>query len=280
VFISLYNYGIGAQTGIFYGKSGQSAGSVEGALTPPDYGTFNYYIVNTEGDRPNIVWIAGNNAMRLMLQNSITNNLTVLAYANFTLSDLDSTGYGLTVTPTSVTINQNVRITTTCPAECILSVQRPGGAVSYFNISSGTRTLFQAYPTAGKYSIALMDSGSHIHVPAIVTVSSAVSAVSPGVPTPPGGVTTNTALSFINVFGVIAFWGFVIWLGIVGSVITTMSHSAGGINGTAVIAVAWFAAVFIAIIGLFDPFKIYIIVISTIIAAVYFKFGRQTTMED
>jgi hypothetical protein len=280
VFISLYNNDIGAQTGVFYGKSGQSAGSVEGALTPPDYGQFNYYIVNTVDDRPNIVWIAGNNTMRLMLQNGSTSALTLLATANFTLVDLDATGYGITVTPTSVNINQNVRITTICPTDCILSVQRPNGATSYFNISSGTRTLFQAYPSAGKYSLALMDSGSHIHMTVIVTVSSTVS---PGVTIPPGGsgaVTISTALSLMNVFGVIAFWGFVIWLGIVGSIIVTMSNSASGINGTAVIAVAWFAAIFIAIIGLFDPFKIYIIVISTIIAAVYFKFGRTTTMED
>jgi hypothetical protein len=90
----------------------------------------------------------------------------------------------------------------------------------------------------------------------------------------------HTALLLLNVFGMIAFWGFVIWLGIVGSVIIAMAKGSGGVNGTAVVIVAWLSAVFIALVGLFDPFKIYIIVLTTIIAAVMFKYGRSATVEE
>ena len=275
-YISIYNYDLGAETARFYNQNGQS-GMISGVYFGTiDYGVFDYYIVNSASGTP-VVWLAGNNSVRLMMQNSTSSALTVLAYSNFTLSDLDSTGYGLAVQPTTVNINENVRITTTCPSDCIVSVSRPNGGSSAYNMSSGTRTMFQAYPTPGKWGIALMDSGGHVHMTVIVTVTSGVS---PGVTPPSGSVTINTAVSLLNVFSIMAFWGFVIWLGIIGSVIVSMSNSASGINGTAIIAIAWFSAIFIAIIGLFDPFKIYIIVISTIIAAVYFKFGRSATTGD
>lgn len=142
---------------------------------------------------------------------------------------------------------------------------------------------------SGMYTIKLWE----IYIPSstnkllathTVGVTDAVLPPAPGITPPdgdggPGGQGNNsgpgynsdigigTGVDLLGIFGKRAFWGFVLWLGVVWP-----SRDSKGI-----IIIAWMSAVFMALIGLFDPYKIYVIVLTTIIAAIMFKVGQYTT---
>lgn len=99
------------------------------------------------------------------------------------------------------------------------------------------------------------------------------------IPDEPGQVGTQTALDLLSVMSVTAFWGFVIWMGIIGTTIKMMVSRGGNVDSHGLMFVGWLSAILLAVIGLFAPYKIYIIVVSTILAAIMFKFlGRDTTV--
>lgn len=110
---------------------------------------------------------------------------------------------------------------------------------------------------------------------------------SPGV-TVPGGNSINlnsggdeliqTSGTLLSAVGNVGFYGLIIWLGIIGVTIRQMTSNGGSVNGQAVIIIAWLSCVMIALIGLFGDYKIYIIVLSTIIAAIMFRVGQNTSV--
>lgn len=136
---------------------------------------------------------------------------------------------------------------------------------------SGTTTVYTAQFMSGNDTIL---SSANIEINKNVVV----------VPTPPGGNTggnippitgiSPAANGLINTLSMTALYGLIIWIGLV------FAGIRAGANGTGLIAVVWLSGVMIALIGLFDPFKIYIIVLSTMIAAVLFRSGQSASGVD
>jgi len=278
----VYNYDLQTTTKQFFNAFTDQAGSFETLVNSK---------INMQCERGVYCWFeSGNNTIRLTAYNN-TYSTTIASY-NFTVTQTTVDGWGLSLSNQTITTSQELTIKAIVPAGATgkLRIRDAGyntsSAVVYFveNINEGT----QVYKTTitrvnangkGYYEVEIIDESNgkvKMHLPLTVTRGTGDT----GITTPGGGqVGTDTALTLINVFGFISFWGFIIWLGIVGTIIATMANSQSGVNGMAVVVVAWLSAVFIALIGLFDPFKIYIIVLSTIIAAVLFKYGKSATTE-
>jgi len=102
-------------------------------------------------------------------------------------------------------------------------------------------------------------------------------AVTP-IPTPTTGTPgmTNQAANLLNIFTYMAFYGMVIFIGIFYSAIKLMTAHGAQVNGSALVIIMAIVATMEALIGLFDPYKLYIIVITWIFAAIYFRQTRAT----
>jgi hypothetical protein len=120
--------------------------------------------------------------------------------------------------------------------------------------------------TNGAWTIALEDFNKTRYASSTFTVGSTNAGGS--------GSTANTAANLLLVFTYTAFYGMVIFIGIFYSAIKLMTAHGAQVNGQALVIIMALVATMEALVGLFDPFKLYIIVITWILAAIYFRQSR------
>jgi len=149
----------------------------------------------------------------------------------------------------------------------LISSLRPAPEAQLFGYASIT---IGTSGTNGNWKLTLEDFNKTEYASAIFTVGNS--------PTTPGGggSTANTAANLLLVFTYTAFYGMVIFIGIFYSAIKLMTAHGAQVNGSALVIVMALVATMEALVGLFDPFKLYIIVITWIFAAIYFRQTRTT----
>lgn len=95
-----------------------------------------------------------------------------------------------------------------------------------------------------------------------------------GVTSTEGQVSTTTATNLLNVLGMVAFYGLLLYVGLLFGMLKLMS-SAGFSDSGMFIYAAVILANLVALVGLFDPFKMYVLVLTWIIAGANFYVGRK-----
>lgn len=279
LYLSVYNYDKSLTTAIMQGSG---AGWTD--VSSKQQGDLLVTLLNVPASEnfQETNFISGSNALRLMVRYANGTD-AILAYQNFTLSDITTTGYGLRLSKYSVLENEKFTAYVTVPengARLILvntgTDSTKGLLLASIGVNQSPATIPVSISKAGNYAIILNNPSNDTEIMQNVVVTSAPAQPSQ---TPPPNDMVNTANDLLAVLSNIAFYGFVIWLGIISGTIAMMVRYGGQVSGTGIVFVGWLAAIFISLIGLFGEFKIYIIVISTIIAALMFYAGRKIAVE-
>lgn len=255
-----------------------SSGSIPGYCSGT---TSTCYITSTTN------FYAGNNRIDLMVKNSAVN--FSIANTTFTISNTNLEGYGFPAANTPVCTGTTIVVRSSGNGTINVMLRQAGAtyqqSILYqtWNTTGNNQTRYLKLAYDGDYAFYLLDTSGNTQFNYYVHASSASCAGATPIPSPRigGGLTPNlqAAEGLLSVFSNIAFYGFVIWLGIISGTIAMMVRYGGQVSGTGIVFVGWIAAIFISLIGLFGDFKIYIIVITTIIAAIMFYAGRRTTVE-
>lgn len=138
------------------------------------------------------------------------------------------------------------------------------------------------FGSTGTYVAQFVDSPNEtVQAQADILIStSIVSSPGTGNITPATGQQIqNTGTNLLNLFAVTAFYGLIIWLGIVGTIAGIMFKASGSINTGALMFIAVLAATFVALVGLFDPYKWYVLVLTWIFAGIYWRMNRDMVTE-
>jgi len=75
--------------------------------------------------------------------------------------------------------------------------------------------------------------------------------------------------------GYTAFYGLIIFIGILYGTVKMMTRNGASIDGQALVIIMAVIASMESLIGLFDPFKYYILVLTWVLAGLYFKLNRN-----
>lgn len=109
-----------------------------------------------------------------------------------------------------------------------------------------------------------------------IRAESAAEVVAGATPTTTEGqVSTTTATNLLNVLGMIAFYGLLLYVGLLFGLIRLMTRNGAHMDGSSFVYAAVILANIVALIGLFDPFKMYVLVLTWIIAGATFTLGRR-----
>jgi len=138
---------------------------------------------------------------------------------------------------------------------------------------------FKPMTDSSEYRFVIMNSTTNqlINQATIITKSSsecaAAGGVSPAItPSIPTSAEMNTtSLNLLMVLTQIAFYGAIIYIGVIYGLLKL------GVSGMPLIIISGMLATFEALIGLFGSYGIYVTILTWLIIAVYFKFGRDMT---
>lgn len=222
----------------------------------------------------------GNNTIRLIRRTNGTD--TTLASVAFTVSSIDSDGYGLKLFKPEVCNNEifTANIISPTPSRFMIIGVSDGiiGQTYYnqtINSTYGTTKEFKI-STTGDY-LAILTKSDGTELTRIITVTNCAPTVTE---TPidtagrlEGTGFTATGYSWMDnllyFMSLSAFWGFILFIVVVMVVATNKQAS------PALGYIAFVVANIEAIIGLWAPFTMYILVLTWVFAGIYFVFGRK-----
>ena len=157
---------------------------------------------------------------------------------------------------------------------CHYSKPLLGSAISMFKVSS----------VPGTYQVLLVldrrdyRNNSDQVIEDVLASNTAVLISKPiATPAPPSGQEGTNAMgaNLLNFMFVPAFWGVIIWFSVV--VISASSGANNAMSNTGVVALA--AALLLAVVGLFDPYRWFVLAGLIVIAGIWFTVGRKVTSE-
>ena len=222
----------------------------------------------------------GNNTIRLIRR--INGTDTTLASVTFTVSSIDPDGYGLKLFKSEVCNNEifTANIISPTPSRFMIIGVSDGiiGQTYYnqtINSTYGTTKEFKI-SVAGDY-LAILTKSDGTELTRIITVTNCAPTVTE---TPidtagrlEGTGFTATGYSWMDnllyFMSLSAFWGFILFIVVVIVVATNKQAS------PALGYIAFVVANIEAIIGLWAPFTMYILVLTWVFAGIYFVFGRK-----
>lgn len=218
-----------------------------------------------------LIALPGNNTMRI--RHDDLNGSTVLVYDNFTLSELNTGGYGLKLSAYDACINEMITISVTIPAASNVSIFSPYGVeiITYNMNASGTVIYY--FPISGLYTIKLIPDGS-VYEEATATIYISDCAED-GIIEPPSGEMDDMYMNLFNAMMLPAFWGMIIFIGFIGGL--ALKKNASGealVSGNGLAFIAFGLLNLLSIVGLFAPYTFYIIVSTWIFAGMFFGVGR------
>jgi len=229
--------------------------------------TPNYYALPAV-----IVGMVGENQFRLVHENS--SGRTILDFCTFNLTSVSYTGYGLELNKYSVNVNEDVTAIVTIPSAANLVIKNPqNGIVANYSLNAST-VITRRFPITGTYTYLLIPAGSNT---AEATASLQVEAeiAGPGVDTPEYQDSWGMAENMFNFMSLPAFWGLIIIIGFVGSIAMKTN-----VNGNALAFITFALVNLFALVGLFDPYGFYIIILTWILAGMMFGIGRKLVRGD
>ena len=212
--------------------------------------------------------IPGNMAVRLYGENS-TGSL-IIASTNFTVSAITSTGFGLTLSKYTACVNDVININAIAPSSAIVRVYNPNGApIKSFPINAST-TLQYMFLSPGLYEVSIFP----YNTPTLGEISTSININSCAGETyiPPEQQGENIYSNFLDFMMLPIFWGMIIWIGVSGGMMQ-VGASHGAMKSAGIISFLFLQI--LAVVGLFAPFTIYIMVVSWIIMGMFFYVGRQ-----
>lgn len=212
------------------------------------------------------LFYTGNNQVRLARYDSDGTYNQTLAYTNVTIDYVNSAGYSLILSKYTVVQNEPFTISVKCPTTSRLVIfDDTGYAINNINLSGNTNIPY-SLSSEGKYSIQLYDPSTNLQCIELITVNEGVRPEDDVVEEP----TQSTVDMVITFLSMPAFWGMVIWVGVVGGAAQKVSGNSTGY-------IAFLFANILAVVGLFAPYTIYIVLITWIAAGIFFKLGRDAT---
>jgi len=223
----------------------------------------NSYPVSTK-------FLSGANRVRLSTYNTNGSLNEVIAYQNITISATDTEGYGLTLSKYTVTENEVFAIKAITPVQAnivIHPLSLMGVSDTSFLINGSTQITY-ALGMEDTYRISLVSSGETKSSQIIKVLEGEV--ITPPVDEEVDGVTQGTIEMIIMFLSMPAFWGMIIWVGVVGGV-----AQSNAVNRSSTGYIAFALGNILAVVGMFAPYTMYILVILWIGAGVFFKLGRE-----
>lgn len=244
-------------------------GTYQAPLSNQEY--FSEYI-----DGVNVVYkvdslfYTGNNQVRLAGYNPDgTYNQTIVS-TNFTIDLVNSAGYSLTLSKYSVVQNEEFLISVKCPTESTLNIwDSDGNHIKEF-IVAGNKDIKFSLPDVDKYYFALQDPTSKLQSSQQLTVLESITDGDGDTGLDDGYTQQDTITMIITFLSMPAFWGMIIWVGVVGG-----ASQSNAVNTSSTGYIAFAFGNILAIVGLFAPYTMYILVILWIGAGVFFKLGRN-----
>jgi hypothetical protein len=222
-------------------------------------------------------YYSGNNSLMLMTTNGITNSTIV--YANFTVSNTNTGGYGLDVGKDKQCTGSIITIRTSGNGTLIVKLLKSGSStqidyqlynVSGNNLNNNLRLAFD-----GDYEFILTDTTGNVQFTRYVKTTGNC-AVSGTTPTPPPGAISqgqNQAgnawgANLLNFIAMPAFWGLLLFL-IGGYVVSQFGQKMEKIMPYVLFIMLNIEAIF----GLWQPFTLYVLAIVWIGAGLIGIFG-------
>lgn len=211
---------------------------------------------------------AGNKSLQLVAYNISNNKVAVLDSVNISVTSTTAGGYSLTSNVDTISVNQEYTLSIVSPGSCELVVYNVDSAEPYetFSLSGSISLNLIAHDDVGKMLIRLRDDTGKTVVTKIITVIAGAVVVIEDDTTP----TQNTIDMVIMFLSMPAFWGMVIWVGVVGG-----ASQSKAVNASSTGYIAFAFGNILAIVGLFAPYTMYILVILWIGAGVFFKLGHD-----
>jgi len=224
----------------------------------------NTHVVNTN-------FLTGDNCVRLSTYNTDGTLNEIVAYDNFTISATDSEGYSLTLSRYTVEEEDSFTIKAITPTEAVIRVH----PLTLMGVSDELITVNATinFP----YSIGVSDTylislevNDQTKITQMLKVLPQTTILDPTVDEDDEIVTLGTIEMIITFLSMPAFWGMIIWVGVVGGV-----AQSNAVNRSSTGYIAFAFGNILAVVGMFAPYTMYILVILWIGAGVFFKLGRE-----
>lgn len=239
-----------------------------------DIGLFDYHFYD-DGDQLHPVnpnFMAGAHDIRLTGYYSNGTQALILNSDSFTITDVTTEGYGLILSKGEVDQEEQFTISAVSPTaanvKMLDSMDRP---VKTWAINGSMDIPFKL-SVPGNYQIQLLTTEGELKANQLLTVRDNGIVIDPN-----GGSGTEEDIynNFLAFFLKPMFWGLLMFIGIVGG----MAQSKH-INGQSLGVIAFLMVQLFAIVGLWAPYTMYIVVSSWIIAGMFFSVGRNMAKGD
>lgn len=214
-------------------------------------------------------FLSGNNRVQLSAYNADGTLNEVIAHKNITISATDEEGYGLTLSKYTVEENEIFAIKAITPVQASIVIHPLTlmGVSDTTILINGTTQMSYALGIEDTYSISLVSSGETKATQIIKVLEG--EEIQPPVDddvTPTQG-TIEMVIMFLSMP---AFWGMIIWVGVVGG-----AAQSNAVNRSSTGYIAFALGNILAVVGMFAPYTMYVLVILWIGAGVFFKLGRE-----
>jgi len=215
-------------------------------------------------------FFTGAHHLRLTSYDNTGTKVDVLTSKNITIGLVNDGGFGLSLSKYDVMQLEMFVIKAISPTSAnirVWSVERDVQAGSLITIN-GSTYLNYAIPLAGNYEITLSSGGFEIATQYITVHEGFVDGeVDDEIEDEVTQSTINMVIMFLSMP---AFWGMIIWVGVVGGV-----AQSNAVNRSSTGYIAFALGNILAVVGMFAPYTMYILVILWIGAGVFFKLGRE-----
>lgn len=163
--------------------------------------SFDQYISDTTFAAP------GTYSMRLVGTNSTGSY--ILSFWNFTLSDVDTEGYGLSLSNSTICVNQLVNIKVTVPSLSFLNISFDDATYNRDYIVNQSKIIPFRFTKLGTYYIVLHDTSMEAKRTLIVTTQACAVVTPTPTPLTPEKAQTDIANLLMNQF----FWALILTVG-------------------------------------------------------------------
>lgn len=215
-------------------------------------------------------FFSGDHHLRLTSYDNTGTKVAVLANKSITIGLVNDGGFGLSLSKYDVMQLEQFVIKAISPTSAnirVWSVERDVQVGTLMTIN-GSTYLNYAIPRTGNYEITLSSGGLEITKQYITVHEGFVDGeVDEEIE---DEVTQSTVDMVINFLSMPAFWGMIIWVGVVGG-----ASQSKAVNRSSTGYIAFAFGNILAIVGLFAPYTMYILVILWIGAGVFFKLGKE-----